>query len=136
MNELEQLKRYVVQSIELSEALNYFFDLTDRDAFSNIKSHCAIKNVREHPELLAVMQLVQKEMNERLGKSIKQLIPIFHEVPEDHFFHGTCLSVDLIMPLTVIYFSDVKTGIFATAGKITDMMRFSLMKPSEMIRKQ
>jgi hypothetical protein len=126
---IEQLKQYVVSSNELSEALNYFFDLTDKDAFSKIKSHCAIKNSHQHTELLAVIQLVQKEMNERLGKSIKKLIPIFHEVPECHFFHGVCLSVDLVMPLTIIYFSDVKIGIFATAGIKTDMMRFSLMTP-------
>lgn len=136
MNDIEQLKQYVLSSKELSEALNYFFDLTDKDAFSKIKSHRAITNIHQHTELLAVLQHVQKEMDERLGKPIKKLIPIFHEIPEYAFFHGACLSVDLVLPLTIIYFSDVKTGLFATAGIKTDMIRFSLVKPSEMMNIQ
>jgi len=135
MNCIEQLKRYVVQSKDLSEPLNYFFDLTDADAFSKIKSHRAVKQINQHNELMAVVQIVQKETNERLGRAIKQLIPVFHEIPEHHFFHGACLSHDLVMPLAVIYFADVKTGIFATAGRQTDMMRFSLMKQADMKEK-
>jgi hypothetical protein len=135
MNCIEQLKRYVVQSKELNEPFNYFFDLTDTDAFSKIKSHRAVEQINQHTELMAVVQLVQKETNERLGRTIKQFIPIFHEIPEHHFFHGACLSVDLVMPLAVIYFSDVKTGLFATIGKQTDMMRFSLMKQVDMKEK-
>jgi hypothetical protein len=132
MNEIEQLKRYVVQSKDLSEPFNYFFDLTDHtDTFSKIKSHRTVKNIHQHTELMAVVQVVQKVTNERLGKTVKQLIPIFHEIPESCFFHGVCLSVDLVMPLTVIYFSDIKTGLFATAAGTTDMIRFSLMKASD-----
>jgi hypothetical protein len=104
--------------------LNYFFDLTDTNAFSKIKSYYPVKQINQHTELIAVTQLVQKETNERLGKSIKQFIPIFHEISEHHFFHGVYLSHDLIMPLTVIYFADVKIGIFANAGSQTDMMHF------------
>lgn len=131
MNEIEDLKRYVVQSKELSEPFNYFFDLIDRtDTFSNIKSHRILENIHQHTELMAVVQIVNKITNERLGKSLKQLTPIFHEIPESYFFHGVCLSVDLVVPLTVIYFSDVQTGLFATVGSQTDMIRFSLTKVS------
>jgi hypothetical protein len=135
MNDIEQLKQFVLQSRELSEPLNYFFDLTDADAFSKIKNHRAVKQINQHTELMAVVKIVQRETNERLGKSIKQFIPIFHEIPEHHFFHGVCLSRDLVMPLAVIYFADVKTGIFATAGTQTDMMRFTLMKSSDLKEK-
>lgn len=131
MNEIERLKRCVVQSKELSEPLDYFFDLTDANVFSKIKSHRPIKNINEKTEMLQVIQLIQKVVNERLGKSIKQLTPIFHEIPEHYFIHGVCISVDLIVPLAVIYFSDIKTGIFATVGSQTDIMRFSLIDYSD-----
>jgi hypothetical protein len=133
MNAIEKLKRFVVQSRDLSEPLNYFFDLTDADAFSSIKSHRVVKETNLYTELVAVLQVVKNEINERLGKAIKQLTPIFYEIPEQHFFHGTCLSGEL-MPIAVIYFSDVKTGVFAVTmgmGAKTDMMRFSLMEPSD-----
>jgi hypothetical protein len=132
MNNIEQLKQFVLQSRELSEPLNYFFDLTDADAFSKIKSHQPVKKINQHAELMAVVQVVQQEANNRLGKAIKQLTPVFFEIPEHHFYHGACLSTDLFIPLTVIYFSDVKTGIFATTGAQTDMMRFTLMKASDL----
>ncbi len=132
MNNIEQLKRYVVQSKDLREPLNYFFDLTEANAFSKIKSHRVVKKINKHTELMAVVQIVQKETNERFGKFVKQLTPIFFGIPEHHFFHGTCLSSNLVMPLVIIYFADIKSGIFAIADSQTDMMRFSLMKQSDM----
>jgi hypothetical protein len=94
----------------------------------------AVMKINQQTELMAVLQVVKNEINERLGKAIKQLTPIFYEIPEQHFFHGTCLSGEL-MPIAVIYFSDVKTGVFAVTkgmGAKTDMMRFSLMEPSDL----
>jgi hypothetical protein len=136
MNDIEQLKRYVISSKDLSEAFHYFFDLVDNDTFFKIKSHHLIQDIHQYPELLTVMQLVKHETNERLGKSIKHLTPVFHGIPEYYFFHGPCLSDDFIIPLTVIYFSDIKTGLFAITDAKTDMMRFSLMKVSDMMNKQ
>jgi hypothetical protein len=135
MNKIEKLKRYVVQSKELREPLNYFFDLMDAEVFSKIKSHRVIEAISQNTELMTVIQVVQQETSARLGQSIKQLTPIFHEIPEYYFFHGVCLSMDLAMPLAVIYFSDVKTGLFAVTGSQTDMFRFSLMNVSD-IKKQ
>ena len=131
MDNIEQLKRYVVQSKDLREPLNYFFDLTDANAFSKIKSHRAVKKINQHTELMAVVQIT----HERFGKFVKQLTPIFYEIPEHHFFHGVCLSSNLVMPLVIIYFSDIKTGISAIASSQTDMMRFSLMKQSDIKEK-
>lgn len=127
MNEIEKLKRYVIQSKKLGEPLNYFFDLTDAESFFKIKNHRIVKDVTQNTELMTVLQIVQKTTNERLGKSIKQMTPLFHEIPEHYFFHGVCVSPDLVMPLVVIYFSDVKIGIFATTSSQTDMVRFSLI---------
>jgi hypothetical protein len=132
MNEIEKLKQLVLQAKELSEPMHYFFDLTDAEAFSKMAGHRSVEKITQHQELMAVVDTVHQISNEKLGKSIKRLIPLFHELPAYHFFHGTCLSPDLFMPLIVIYFADVKTGIFAATGSKIDMIRFSLMKSSDM----
>lgn len=132
MKILQTLQQYVLQSADLREPMNYFFDLMDADAFSGIKSHRPIKLINQYPELMAVTNIMQEAANERLGKSLKQITPLFHEIPEYYFFHGAFMSPGLVIPLVVIYFSNIKTGIFACADKQTDIMRFSLMKQSDM----
>jgi hypothetical protein len=133
MSSIEQLKRYIIESKNLSEPLNYFFDLMDADVFSKIKSHRTIQSIDQNSELTAVLQVIQTTLNDRLGKSIKQLSPLFNEIPENHFFHGPCFSSELLIPLTILYFSDVKIGIFCISdNNNTEMFRFTLMKESEM----
>lgn len=129
--EIEQLKRYVLQSEELSEPLNYFFDLTDAGVFSKMKSHQAVKNIDKRLELQALTQIACQELNSRLHKSITQLTPAFFEIPEHHFIHGVCMSAELKMGVNVLFFSDVQTGIFSTVDLQTEMFRFVLMRQSE-----
>jgi hypothetical protein len=130
---VEKLKRSVIQSKDFFETLNYFFDLMDAEVFSNIKSHRRIGEIRQYPELLPIIQLVQHQVSKRFDKVINQMIPLFFEIPEHHFFHGSCLFEEFHILLTVIYFSDIRTGILAMAAigdEETDMMRFSFAEVS------
>ncbi|GEM_PF-6592708 len=132
MNEIDQLKALVLQSKDLKEPFNYFFNLVDTNKILTMKGHDMIYNITDRPELLAMIDVMKNEMSKRLGITLNKLGPILFEIPDYHFIHGVCLANELFVPAAIIYFSDIHTGIFTTAAKQTEMFRFALMAPSEM----
>ena len=133
MNPIETLRQFVLQSTDLNEPLNYFFDLMDEHAIVNMKGHREVKQAKNNAELLAVIAVVEQAVNQRLGKTIQIVNLLFHEIPEHGFFHGLCMASNLAIPLTVIYFANVQTGVLAaTDMQKTDIFRFSLTKKSDM----
>ena len=127
MLNLQTLKKLVVQSGDLSDPFNYFFDMMDLNLFDSMKSHRKIASISSENELFYVIRLIQDSIYRCIGINITKPIPIFFEVKDQHFNHGICTSPDLLLPLTVIYFSDIKTGLAAISNSKTDIIRFSLI---------
>src|SRR5215467_673923 len=111
--QLDKLKRLVLQAKDLNEPFNYFFDLIEDKKITNIKGHQVIENLDGHGELLMILDVIKDQLLKHLGLNIKPFMPLFFEIPEYHFIHGACSCKELFIPITAIYFSDVKTGMFA-----------------------
>ena len=75
MNEIDQLKKYILYSKELSKPLGYLYDLMDINTFSKYKNYREVIDVPQRSDLIYVIQLILKSTNKILGKSIKQLYP-------------------------------------------------------------
>jgi hypothetical protein len=127
MNEISILKNFVCNSTNLNEPLNYFFDLVDENKLFKLKGHRKISNLNKYDELVIIGNVVKEELNKWLDNAAEVLIPIFYEIPKEHFYHGMLMSTVLDIPLTILYFSDIQTGVFAfTHAGETKMSRFIL----------
>lgn len=125
MKELEKLKQYVLTSQDLSEPFNYLFDLVKDNILMSYHNHRIIEKIN-NPDLFLIMNVLKQEISNRLGICVQEFLPMFCEIPEYHFIHGDCSPKGYMLPVPTIYFSDVKTGLFAFHGKETTFLRFSL----------
>lgn len=127
MNEMYKLKQLILNSEDLSKPYHYFFDLMDENKIMSIQGHHKIENLETNKEILPIIGILQNEICNRFGIKSKEFTPIFLKVPEYHFIHGICSFKGFLNPIGLIYFSDVKTGIFSIVSIKTDFIRFSLI---------
>jgi hypothetical protein len=136
IDSMSELKRLAIESSDLGKPFNYFFDLMDNNVIFNLKGHQVVEQIEMHDELCAVIAAVKNGAAQKMGKSIQVASPVFFEVPEKGFFHGSCFVLGLHAPLAVFYFSNVQTGLFAMdAIDQTYLFRFVLAKKIEMEKK-
>lgn len=133
MKSITQLKTLMAESTDLSQPLDYFFDLMEdvklRDA-GKILNH---KKIEKRSELAFMMQSIEKTISDFLGKKICIHHPLLMFVPEEQFFHGTFSISETTIPLPLLYSADLKVGIFALSSfENTDMFRFSLVELDEL----
>lgn len=125
MSDFKKLKQLVLQSKNLSEPFNYFFDMVENKVIQATKERTTAL-LNEHKELPLILAMLSKEVSQILGMEIQDLKPRFLEIAEHHFMHGTCLCSEIFAPITLIYFSDVQTGILAIGAEKVHLIRFSL----------
>ncbi len=132
MNILLELKNKVISAKDLGDVLNTFFDLMDNNVIQSIKDHVTLKNIQHNHELLSVIKSIEHTVSQFMGKPVTLAQPLLNEIQSERFYHGVCFSKSLIMPLTLIYFSDVGTGVFTFMQKNkTEMFRFSMVRVDE-----
>ncbi|HVE44726.1 MAG TPA: hypothetical protein VNC84_06300 [Gammaproteobacteria bacterium] len=129
-NTMQELQRIVIESRELSEAFDYFFDLTESGTIS-CKDGKTITPPEFNDELATVLLAVQTRVSHIINKPLTLISPMFFEIQKHHFFHGICFTEEHTYPIVILYFSHVETGIFAMPHQEgTDMCRFILTKQS------
>ena len=137
MNELKTLQDLVILSTDLFKPITYFFSLMNDKKISDELNRFPISNMDANPEWSAMIQAVKRTGANKLKKPLQITETFFFSVPTHQFIHGACFVSNMLFPLTVVYFSNVQTGLFAiTGGKQSDAFRFSLAKISDLVNKR
>lgn len=116
MKSIKMLKQLMNEATNLTEPLNYFMGLIENKELFGIKGHRGVKRLGNNEELISVIAQVQQGISEWFGKPVEMLSPMFYEIPRGSFYHGVFAAEEIPVPLTVLYFSDLKKGLFAIPG--------------------
>lgn len=128
MKEIMTLKKYIAESKELEEPVNYFFDLMEQDKILHAPNHQLIGRIENHTELRLAIDIAINTVNKVLNKNVHFTNPVFHEFAQEKFYHGYCMISESPMPLLLLYSSDIQIGIAVLSGLDgnTSYFRFSL----------
>ena len=99
----------------------------------DISTRVSSKRIKENPELMIMSKNIKNTLSEFLKKDTQiEKLKLF-SIPHVKFFYGFCLINDNIIPLPILYFSDVKMGAFALTrkGVNVDYFRFALVYTNE-----
>lgn len=131
MHELEKLKGLILRSLDLHEPFHYFFDLVSANKIAHERTYEGMAEIGQNEDLLLVINVLKEKLSKRQGKPIDSLFPVLYEVPQHCFFHGSCFLDNIFAMISIVYYSDIKTGLFGIVDKKTDLYRFSFIKPAE-----
>lgn len=132
MQPIDQLKKYVLKSKNLKEPLDYFFDLVEQDYFKD-NFNCLSIDALERPEIGYFMDALEMGIEQKIGIRVEKIDPILAEIKGHHCIHGICfVNTTVIIPVTVVLFTDIQTGVAVLCTDQTHMLRFSFVVSSEM----
>jgi hypothetical protein len=132
MKSISQLKTIVLKSTDLSEPINYFFDLMENPATLAAGKQFDHKQIEKNDELWLIMQSIEKTLSNFLGKEARASHTLSTFIPEEAFYHGAFFISETPVPIMFFYFSSLKMGMFALSDFTnTDMFRFSLVESGE-----
>jgi hypothetical protein len=126
MPSINTLKKLTFDAPDLSEVINYFYQLSEQDLISHSSQLLSKTSIQANPELQAVLSSIKNTCEQFLKQEVVILDYKLFTIPAEHFYHGLFIVADLL-PLVFFYFSDIKTGIFSyTEAEETKMFRFTL----------
>jgi hypothetical protein len=138
MESLKTLKKQLVSSPTLSNVLNSFMNLMEQSNIGDHQKTVDFAALKQDHELVLVIKVIEMMTSRFLSKSVQAKQPMLCEVTGESFYHGFCIVSDLPMPLTLFYFSDIQTGLFAlcdfTKAPTTEIFRFSLAHQAENLK--
>ena len=133
MKSIVMLKKLIATSTVLTEPLNYFFDLVEEKILFNSDGYHLIENTERHVELLTVLEAVKYGASQQLHQVVELASHTFFEVPEDHFYHGVCMTHIMSVPLMVLYCSDLQIGVVSIASeRRNNILRFALTRETDL----
>lgn len=137
MKEIAQLKKHVSESNNLSEAVDYFFDLMGTDNFLYGVGNRRVEDIENRQELCVAIEAAIHIAGDLLDKKINIINQVFTEIPQEKFFHGYCILSNHPIPLLVLYCADLQVGIFALmeSSGTTNFCRFCLAKSEDLKNK-
>jgi len=137
MKEIAILKKYISESKNLDEPVNYFFALMDQDKLLNIPGNRRVNDMESHRDLCVAIDAAIDIACKTLKKQISVSIPVFTEIPQEKFFHGYCIVSGHPIPLLILYCADLQVGISAVADSTSraDFFRFYLTTAGDLTNK-
>lgn len=122
----------VIGSSDLNKTLHYFFDLMENKTILGSGSCLTPKQVKANKELKAMRLSIESILGTFFKKKTGITRPILSYIPHEKLFHGFCTTQADPLPIPIIYFNDIKMGVFYVTGigGNTDSFRFSLIESS------
>jgi hypothetical protein len=128
-NYISVLRKMVLEEKDLNKPFDYFFGLMGKGIRFDDRP---VSDISKNIELSTVIRSVAHSLAVKLNIDARVESTMLYEVPAHGLFHGVCMLAGSVMPVTLLYFSPVQTGIFAIASTgNTDMFRFSLAKMTD-----
>jgi hypothetical protein len=128
MKDIFTLKKYILESEDISQAVSYFFDLIEQDQKDHSLKQHRVENVSDDPELSIAIHAAIVSVSKALKKQCEVVDQMFIKVDQAKFYHGYCILSDPSTSLLVLYCSDYQLGIAVLGGPHgkVDYLRFSL----------
>lgn len=128
MKELAILKKYILESKNIDETINYFFGLIEQNENISFLNQRKINSIGEHPELEMAISAVFHVVSQMLDRPVAMVNSMFLEVIHERFYHGYCNLVDYPVPLLVLYCADFQSGVavLSTSSGEVEYFRFSV----------
>jgi len=131
---LDTLKKMVISARDLSDPLNYFFDLMDHNQIITLDGHRKIKQPYKS-ELAMILKMVSFYLSQKQQKPVRVHKSILYTVARFNFFHGLIFLSESREPITMIYFSDIQIGIIVyVLPHSTEMFRITLADKKDCIK--
>ena len=137
MKEIALLKKFILEAKDLSEPVNYFFDLMDQDNILYDAGQHPVSNLNSKPELCAAIEITTKVISDFLNKPINIINHMFMEIVQEKFYHGSCMVSGFTVPMLILYCADYHLGIGALTDSTgyTNYFRFSLANAEDLRNK-
>jgi len=128
MKTIAELKKMVIGPSDMGATFHYFFDMIDSNQIRDTHKTFTKHDIKQSRELGALILSMESILTNFSNKKIKISKPLLFYIPTEHFFHGSCDIHMESQPITVLYFSDIKSGVFCTAGinEQTEYFRIAL----------
>lgn len=128
MNEIAKLKHSIAKTEHIEKIVNSFFDLVDQNIILDTGDDHLVKNIKDHPDLCMAINIALDTAGDLLKKPIQMSDHQFIHLPQESFFHGSCVIPGFFTPLLLLYCADTRIGIGAVTGmdNQTHFFRFSL----------
>ncbi len=133
MKDIATLKKHIAESNKISEAVNYFFDLTDQAGFLSDGGSRKVDDTQNCGALALAIDISLKVAGDLLDKQTKVIDQIFTEIPKEGFYHGYCILSSCPVPILIMYCADLQVGISAIVDLKgnTNYCRFCLTNPKD-----
>lgn len=119
---INKFKNLVSMAQDLSEPVNYFFDMLD----SNFLTNEFYKN-DEPKEIKILLEVIKNEINKRFHLNIKLKSSIFRRTTDKQIYDGLCDFSDLLSPVIIIYVVDLKIAVVCFHhNQLMEFFRLSL----------
>lgn len=137
MKELSILKRYVYETQDLSIPVDYFFDLMEKNQSLRGEGHLNLQQIDNNADLCAAISATLKIAGDLLRKSLDISSIMFNFVTTEQFYHGACTFLGHPIPMLVLYFADIQTGISVVGNREgdTNYFRFTLANEKDFMKK-
>lgn len=128
MKSISELKKMIIVESQIKTVMDYFFDLEETGFLKNLGLCLSQKDLNENPELTSMFENMQKTLKDFLKKDAVIKEKMICHIPNENFYHGIFMASVSMMPGFVIYFSDIKIGVFSVTKEDmnSEMFRFSL----------
>ena len=136
MATFSEFKQKVISCPDLLEIFNCFLDLTDEGKIMEVSKSISPVELKNNAELLALSKMIGDMLSSHLEKKTSVADVMLSAIPSEYFYHGIAKASDVSMPLSLIYFSDIKIGVFVMTNMTgeTNTFRFSLAKAEDGIK--
>jgi len=131
MKTLAELKKMLLGPSDLNATFNYFFDIMDSRSLVNDGS-LTKHEIKRNAELKSLIACVEDILTQFMHEKIKLNTPLLTWVKHEKFYHGFAQVHCSSLPVTILYFSDIKVGVCALVQQAyhTEYFRFSLINKS------
>lgn len=134
MKNMAELKKQMLESKDISEAITYFFDLVEENRKIDSLNQRKIDNLIDYPDLCLAIDAAMTCARHILNSQAQIIEKIFIEMVQEKFYHGYCILSGTAIPMLILYCAEYQLGIASLAnvfGK-THHFRFSLTEVPNM----
>jgi len=134
MKTMDELKKQVIGPSDLNESFNDFFDIMDDLHFRKLGTLLEKKDIKKSTELQSLLSSMQSMIGQVQKRKVNIIAPYLIKVAEHKLVHGFYkINIDPALMFTVVYFTDVKMGMFCMTklGNESDYFRFSLISANQ-----
>ncbi len=120
---ITELKKMISMSTDLSDVMNYFFDLHDAN-----KLDASVILNPPLPELVkSFLKIAEETIRLEMAIKVQLKNPLLQVLRKENLVHGLCSTANIFAPITIVFATDIKVGVVTIVHKgVEEYFRISL----------